>query len=157
MTRSCRSRIYLASSWRNPDQPVVLQALRAGGHEVYDFRSPEPGSTGFAWSDIDPGWESWDAEQFREGIAHPIAQDGYETDRRAMDWAEVCVLALPCGRSAHLEAGYMAGQGKEVYVLLDGGEPELMYLLLGRQRLMLDLGELLDALGGGVPAEPEEN
>jgi hypothetical protein len=40
-------------------------------------------------------------------------------------------LLLPCGRSAHLEAGYVCGQGKEVFVLLsyEQFEPELMYLL----------------------------
>jgi len=38
---------------------------------------------------------------------------------------------LPCGRSAHLELGYAAGQGKQSFVLLnpDRFEPELMYLL----------------------------
>jgi hypothetical protein len=47
------------------------------------------------------------------------------------------VLQLPCGRSAHLEAGWFAGRGKPVIILLhDGGDdwldpglvqPELMY------------------------------
>lgn len=43
-------RIYVASSWRCPDQQAVVQALRDAGHEVYDFRNP-PEATGFAeWS-----------------------------------------------------------------------------------------------------------
>lgn len=46
--------IYVASSWRNPYQPVVVGELRFMGHEVYDFRNPEPGSHGFHWSEIDP-------------------------------------------------------------------------------------------------------
>ena len=45
-------RIYLASSWRNPRQPEVLAALRADGHEVYDFRNPAPGDNGFSWREI---------------------------------------------------------------------------------------------------------
>lgn len=48
------TRIYVASSWRNVYQPAVVDALRAlPGCEVYDFRNPAPGDSGFAWSDID--------------------------------------------------------------------------------------------------------
>jgi hypothetical protein len=57
-------RIYLASSWRNERQPVVLRALRHFGHEVYDFRNPGPGEHGFQWSEIDPAWESWTPRQY---------------------------------------------------------------------------------------------
>ena len=49
-----------------------------------------------------------------------------------MEWADVCVLVLPSGRSAHAEAGWMAGQGKLVMVYVpdvERMEPELMYLL----------------------------
>lgn len=125
-------RIYLASSWRNPYQPEILQALRAAGHEVYDFRNPAPGNTGFAWSEIDPDWLNWTPEKFAELLAtHPVAADGFSFDKGALEWCDTCILALPCGRSAHLELGYAAGQGKDTYVLLheDKFEPELMYLL----------------------------
>lgn len=44
--------------------------------------------------------------------------------------AITCVLILPCGRSAHLEAGWFCGQGKRCIILTqDGEEPELMALL----------------------------
>jgi nucleoside 2-deoxyribosyltransferase len=127
-----KRRIYLASSWRNSYQPEVLAALRAAGHEVYDFRNPAPGNTGFAWSAIDPDWLNWTPERFAELLAtHQVAADGFSFDKAALDWCDTCILALPCGRSAHLELGYAAGQGKDTYVLLheDKFEPELMYLL----------------------------
>lgn len=125
-------RIYLASSWRNPDQPEIIKTLRDAGHEVYDFRNPAPGNKGFAWSSIDPNWTSWDPGIFVEVLHnHPIAAAGFALDKDALDWCDTCILALPCGKSAHLEAGYAAGQGKDVYFLLqeDRFEPELMYLL----------------------------
>ena len=31
-------KIYVAASWRTETQPEVVDALRANGHEVYDFR-----------------------------------------------------------------------------------------------------------------------
>lgn len=51
-------KFYLASLWRNPNQPQAVQMLRDAGHEVYDFRNPPHGSPGFAWSPIDPATSS---------------------------------------------------------------------------------------------------
>lgn len=125
-------KIYVASSWRNSIQQAVVSVLRASGHEVYDFKNPAPGNTGFAWSEIDREWLSWTPENFARLLStHPVAAAGFALDKGALDWCDTCVIVLPCGRSAHLEAGYAAGQGKQVFVLLhpDKFEPELMYLL----------------------------
>jgi hypothetical protein len=47
-----------------------------------------------------------------------------------MTSCDTCVLVLPCGRSAHTEAGWFAGRGKKVIVYLpERQEPELMYKL----------------------------
>ncbi|MFY9190406.1 MAG: hypothetical protein WAN89_03915 [Lawsonella sp.] len=126
-------KIYVASSWRNPIQPEIVQVLRGAGHEVYDFRNPAPGNYGFAWSAVNPDWLEWTPEQFIADLysGHPVIEQGFAFDKDALDWADTCVLVLPCGRSAHLEAGYTAGQGKLTlfYLHPDKFEPELMYLL----------------------------
>ncbi len=101
-------KIYVASSWRNDIQPHVVEALRKAGHEVYDFKNPRPGDNGFHWSDIDPDWQDWTPEQFIEGLRHPIAASGFASDMDALRDCDACVLVLPCGRSAHLEAGWAA-------------------------------------------------
>lgn len=120
-------KIYVASSWRNDIQNEVVKVMRGAGHEVYDFKNPPKGS-GFAWSSIDKNWQNWTASEYMAALSHPKAEAGFFSDINAMENAEVCVLVLPCGRSAHTEAGYMAGQGKPVYVLTnDDQEPELMY------------------------------
>jgi len=123
-------RVYVASSWRNTLQPDVVARLRAAGHEVYDFHEPSPGQHGFAWREVSPSSADTIAAYF-EAIGTGRAREGFELDKKALDWCDTCVLVLPCGRSAHLEAGYAAGQGKDVYFLLtpQGFEPELMYLL----------------------------
>lgn len=123
------ARIYLASSWRNPDQPAAVETLRRVGHEVYDFRNP-PSGAGFGWSEVDPNWQSWDAATYREMLKHPRSKAGFMADFNAMKWCNVCVLLLPCGRSAHLELGWCAGQGKKTIIWTkDGEEPELMALM----------------------------
>lgn len=141
-------RIYLASSWRNPEQPALVALLRELGHEVYDFRNPRPGCHGFAWSSIDPEWLAWRPGPFRAALAHPVAEAGFASDFDAMQWADTFVLALPCGRSAHLEAGWAIGAGKPTAILLheDKFEPELMYLMA--DLIAIDASEVCDWLVG---------
>lgn len=124
------SRIYLASSWRNEKQKDAVEYLRKNGHQVYDFKNPKPGKSGFSWSDIDPNWKNWTADEYIKALDDPIACQGYTFDMRAMEWADTCVLLLPCGRSAHLEAGWFAGRGKRLIIVTqDGEEPELMAMM----------------------------
>lgn len=141
------SRIYVASSWRNPYQQNVVARLRMDGHEVYDFRNPDHGRGGFSWSDIDPDWQSWSPEAYRKVLLNsPIAAQGFLTDFRAMIWADTCVLVMPCGRSAHLELGWCAGAGKRTIVLLSDGEPELMNLLA--DEICISIDEMRASLRG---------
>lgn len=141
------SRIYVASSWRCPDQPGVVEALRDAGHEVYDFRNPRPGDHGFAWSEIDPDWLGWNPATYRTLLDDPVAVSGYASDFAAMEWADTFVLVLPCGRSAHLELGWAAGQGKRTAILLNpsGFEPELMYRIV--DLIAVDLSEVVQWAG----------
>ena len=124
-------KIYVASSWRNEAlQQMMVKLLRLDGHEVYDFRNPEPGNDGFAWSEIDREWLKWSPEQFRKALDHPVAAAGFKLDMDALKACDACVLVLPCGRSAHLELGYAVGAGKKTIVLaVSDTEPELMYLM----------------------------
>lgn len=143
-------KIYVASSWRNEYQPSVVLDLRDAGHEVYDFRNPTKEQYGFSWSEIDEDWQQWPPEHFIKALEHPIAERGFGFDYMAMQWADACVLVMPCGRSAHLEAGWFAGAGKHLFVLLppDTHEPELMYKLAGKPSLSMftSMASLLDGL-----------
>jgi hypothetical protein len=142
-------KIYVASSWRNRRHPAVVACLRKAGHDVYDFRNPVPNvpDQGFHWSDIDPAWQKWSSEQFREALKHPIAQAGLKADYEALRGADATVLVLPCGRSAHLELGFAVGRSQATAILLsDGEEPELMYGMV--DLVTADLDEVLQWLGG---------
>lgn len=119
-------KIYVASSWRNERQPGVVAALRADGHEVYDPRNTQ---TYFEWKQTsEKPVEDWTPVDWLDAINHPVAVAGFESDMDALRACDVCVLVLPCGRSAHLECGWAVGAGVRTVVLaaptLD--EPELM-------------------------------
>lgn len=57
--------VYVASSWRNLMQEMVVATLGAAGIDCYDFKNPE-GGTGFSWSEVKAG----DAEPRTAVCAH---------------------------------------------------------------------------------------
>jgi len=59
------------------------------------------------------------------------SRTAFKSDKDGMDWAECCIMLNPSGRDAHLEAGYMKGQGKLLYIVGDfpKGEFSNMYHL----------------------------
>lgn len=66
-------------------------------------------------------------------MRHPLAERQFEADLEALKAADTCVLVLPCGRSAHTEAGWIAGAGKRVIAYMpEMVEPELMYNLFDK-------------------------
>lgn len=140
-------RVYVASSWRNVYQPSVVSDLLHAGHHVYDFRNP-PGKAGFKWSDIELDWKSWDMGHYRELLTtHREAAHGFVADMRGLEWSDTCLLVLPCGRSAHLEAGYAKGRGKRLIIFIpEPIEPDLMYLM--SDTICLSMAEVLEELRG---------
>jgi hypothetical protein len=141
--------IYVASSWRNEVQPVIVECLRGLGHIVYDFRDSE----GFHWSEVDPTVEVEGFADYGTRAANlstmlntPAARRGFARDMSALKLADACVLTLPCGRSAHLELGYAVGQGKVTAVLLDDPcQAELMYNMV--DCVAPDMHVLFDFIG----------
>jgi hypothetical protein len=130
-------RIYVASSWRNHFQPDVVKALRADGHDVYDFKETGDGwgnggdgPAGFAWQECaHPGtdWKQWTIAEYIEALNHPRAVEGYRRDMDALEASDVCVMVMPCGPSASMEMGWACGAGKLVAVYVAGiREPDLM-------------------------------
>ena len=113
-----RRKIYVASSWRNGYYPKVVAKLREAGHDVYDFRNPPSGDPGFKWNCVSEDY---------------------------MDACDTCVLVLPCGRSAHTEAGWFAGKGRTTIAYIpERQEPELMYKLFSSVCCSID--ELIETL-----------
>ena len=139
--------IYVASSWRNEYYPEVIVKLRDAGFDVYDFRNPPSGDLGFKWGSIDPDFMDWTPSQYRNMLRHPKAERQFHNDIEAMEACDACVLVLPCGRSAHTEAGWFAGKGKRVLAYIpEKQEPELMYKLF--DEVCCSIKELIEALNG---------
>lgn len=139
--------IYVASSWRNEYYTEVVLKLREAGFDVYDFRNPPSGDPGFKWGSIDSGFMDWTPSQYRNMLRHPKAERQFHNDIEAMEACDACVIVLPCGRSAHTEAGWFAGKGKRVLAYIpEKQEPELMYKLF--DEICCSIKELIEALNG---------
>lgn len=132
------AKIYIASSWRNGVQPMLVDALRKLGHEVYDFRHPKGRNDTVVWDAVTPQLSL--EKKYKQGLLSPadfdnmlqdpVARMRFREHYEGMLTSDICVLLLPCGRSGHVEAGFMAGLGKKVFVydVSEIAQPELMYL-----------------------------
>lgn len=119
--------VYVATSWRNERQPEVVAALRDMGYGVYDFREPTPNHHGFHWEEVSRDWQNWTPQEHIAGLDHELAVEGFERDMEGLAASGICAMLMPCGRSAHIEAGWAKGSGRTLYVILsEGAEPELM-------------------------------
>jgi hypothetical protein len=144
--------VYVASSWRNALQPAVCAALKSAGIDHYDFKNPDQ-ARGFHWNEV--GMPSYDrttngpvpVTEYLAGIAHPRAEEGFTHDFDAMKRADACVMVLECGKSAHLEMGWMTGQGKRTCIFLpyEMAVPELMYKMC--DAIVTNFMDLLEWLG----------
>ena len=91
------------------------------------------------------GYSYVEAACYNDGKLYGVEPTQFKADLEALEWADTCVLVLPSGRSAHTEAGWMAGAGRRVFVYIpEMQEPELMYKLF--DGVFGSLDELLDAL-----------
>lgn len=147
-------KVYVCSSWRNQYYYGVLSALESAGHKVWDWREPPTGDNGFSWTQTGlPGYQRGDKVEIGNWISmleHPVAQAGFASDLAGMNWCDVGVLLHPCGKSAHLEAGWLAGRGKAVHMLVpEPVEPDLMILALNG-RILKDVDNLLWVLKNTV-------
>jgi hypothetical protein len=135
-------RIYIIGSMRNPRVPEVAKALRAIGWDAFDdWYSVGP--------EADDKWQEYERARgrtFREALAGHHAQHAFALDRAHLERCDLAVLVAPAGKSGHLELGWVLGQGKPGYILMDG-EPErydLMYLFA--TAIFMSVDEMLERL-----------
>lgn len=137
-------KIYLASSWKNIEWVEAWDLLlRYEGHQVDAFCDDTSGRFVFHFSEIGDA-SKLDAVNF---LQDERSQKAFAEDKKWLDWADVCLLILPAGKSSHLEAGYAKGCGKKLIIWqqqFPKGEFDVMY---GFADLITNrIGEVLEFL-----------
>lgn len=114
-----RQQVYLIGSLREARVPEVATALRTEGIRVFDDWYAAGRKADDEWM----AYEKQRGHNFVQALAGEAAQNVFNFDRRHLQASAAVVLALPAGKSGHLELGWALGQGKPGYILLNG-EPE---------------------------------
>lgn len=111
--------VYLIGSLRNPQVPVVGNALRAAGYDAFDqwFGGGRDADEEFLRYARVRGWS------YAEALASEAVENTFEFDYRHLVRCRAAVLVAPAGKSAHMELGWVIGSGKPGFVLFPA-EPE---------------------------------
>lgn len=122
------AKIYLASSWKNAEivKAMALALRMFEHHEVDAFCDASSGRFVFSFDRV-PNAAHMNAMTM---LKVPMVQRAFEEDKKWIDWADVVLLILPAGKSAHLEAGYAKGSGKKLIIydsIFPDGEFDVMY------------------------------
>lgn len=108
-------RIYLAGSFNHAATVRPLaERIRKHGHNVYCFCDEDETA-----NKLSIAIRSLEMEKMfnpKTAVAHPMVQAICQRNWDMLLQTDVLVVALPCGKSAHFEAGYIAGKGKNVFV-----------------------------------------
>lgn len=114
------SKVYLIGSLRNKEVISYANDLRDWLPDVTIFDDWMA-----AGPEADDYWKEYETARGRsyaEALGGFAARHVFNFDRHHLDTCDAAILALPAGKSGHLELGYAIGRGKMGYILLD--EPD---------------------------------
>jgi hypothetical protein len=111
--------IYLIGALKNPEVPKAGEYLRSLGFEVFD----DWYSAGPEADDCLRDHYRSRGFNYREIMESHSAKHIFEFDYKHLNRADIGVMLMPAGKSAHLELGYLIGRGRPGYILFDK-EPE---------------------------------
>lgn len=107
--------LYLIGSLRNKEiGPLGVRLRQVLNIEIFnDWHAAGP--------EADDYWQAHERERgrtYEEALGGYHALDIFDFDRLHLNRSDGGILVLPSGRSCHLEAGYLVGQDKPLFILL---------------------------------------
>jgi len=111
-----RKVVYIIGSLANRQEIISLATkleAETGWEWFADWTAPGPLADDFLRDMAkDRGWD------YIRTLHSHAAQHICAFDKKHLDRADAALMVLPCGKSCHLELGYMAGKGKPTYVYM---------------------------------------
>lgn len=136
--------IYLIGSLRNPEIPGIADQIQnlVGVSVFADWFAAGP--------EADDYWKRYEEARgwsYQDALRRPAAKNVFEFDKRHLEAASAVVLALPAGKSGHMELGWCLGKGKPGFILLDNPDRwDVMYQFANG--VTDDIEQLCDMLNG---------
>lgn len=108
-------KLYLIGALKNAEIPIITNKLSGLGYDVFSD-----------WWSASEDADDWLRDyykargyDYKETINSYAAKHIYNFDKHHLDTSDLAVMLMPCGKSGHLELGYVIGQGKPGYILFD--------------------------------------
>lgn len=141
MTRPIQS-LYLIGSLRNLYLPNIAETLRKTGVEVFDDWYAAGPHADDAWK----AYETRRGRTYEEALRGYAAEHVFRFDLKHLQRCDAAVLVLPAGKSAHLELGWVLGQGKPGWVLLEPAMPRWDVMYQFATGVYADIDELAETI-----------
>ena len=129
--------IYVTGSLRNEQVPIIANHLRdVLGLDVFDDWYAAGPRADDHWKEYEEGR----GRTYQEALEGYAANHVFEYDKHHLDRCDIGVLIMPAGKSSHLELGYLAGQKKPVFILMD--KPDRWDVMARYASVHFDLDEM---------------
>lgn len=126
MKQKKKPKLYLIGSLRNPNIPKLERKLTKLGFDVF-------ASWYAAGPKADDYWKKFEQGRgltFKQALRDFAANNVFNFDFKHLKAAKVVVLALPAGKSGHMEFLWALSKGKKGFILIhDPKRWDVMYLL----------------------------
>jgi nucleoside 2-deoxyribosyltransferase len=134
--------IYIIGALRNPNVVAFANELEKLGFEAFaDWISPGPDA-----DDYLRDYSKARGRDYKQTLQSYAAKHIFEFDLHHINRCDAAIMLTPCGKSGHLELGYVIGRGKPGYILFDA-EPERVDVMHQfATDIFFDKKELFDTL-----------
>lgn len=134
--------VYLMGSLANPNIPFIGNKIRALGFEaIDDWWSPGPYADSYL-----KHYAKIRGLNYKQTLETHAAKHIFEFDKGLIDMADIGVLCMPAGKSAHMELGYLIGTGKPGYMLFDKEPAKIDLMVQFCKNIFFSTEELLKEL-----------
>jgi nucleoside 2-deoxyribosyltransferase len=101
----------------------------------------------------DDEWKKYELARkhnYLEALSGLAADHVFSFDKFHLDRSDIGILVCPAGKSCHLELGYLIGQGKPGFVLLDSEDIRWDVMYKFATGVYMDLDSLVEGVEGYV-------
>ena len=149
-----QKKVYLIGSLRNPKIVELEMKIRALGFNVF-------ASWFAAGPEADDCWKKYERARgltFKQALQDYAANNVFAFDFGHLESSDIVVLALPAGKSGHMEFMDAVEKGKKGFILIDDPERwDVMYLLAVKKMGIDVICENFDELAKNLTKIKEES